>query len=316
MKLLFGIVILLCCRLSLAQDIPDYSKPGFISDTSTSFILAGDVQLQDPILECYKENNVKAVEALFKRMAYERPGFVVLLGDLTFSGRSETLWQRFDLLAAPLRDSIIPVFPVMGNHEYFGMGGVGEIYRQYVPRFPQIRTHLWYMIVWQGIGIVVLNSNFSNLSDTARREQSAWYAHTLTQLEADPSIHGIIVCCHHPPYTNSTVVHDDLKVRSAFADPFSKTGKGILFITGHCHSYEHFVIEGKTFLVSGGGGPRQQLGPPGDPVKVDKSPIQTSLRPHHFCRVVREGKKLDLYVEGVSEDLHTWSTIEKIELLK
>jgi hypothetical protein len=97
-----------------------------------------------------------------------------------------------------------------------------------------------------------------------------------------------------------------------------------LFITGHCHSYEHFVINGKNFIVSGGGGPRQELQRPTDSLKQDrfdprkedtrKLHITKTTRPHHFCKVSKINDKLVLEMEQVSEDLKEWSVGETVAL--
>jgi hypothetical protein len=306
-------------------DIPTYSGNGITADTSSSFIIAGDLQLQSPILEFWRENNRDAVGAICDKIASLHPGFLLVLGDLTFDGASEKLWRTFDAYAKRIRDSTIRIYPMLGNHEYFS--NKRKMYYQYALRFPHINDQLWYVIKWHDVAIIALNSNFSKLSKKERRLQDEWYGKALHLLDSDKSVASIIVACHHPPYTNSTLVSDDQTVQEHFALPFKQSPKSVLFITGHCHSYEHFVIDRKNFIVSGGGGPRQELEEPTDTLKQDhfnlvkedsltvhKKHRLKFIRPHHFCKVSRINGKLMLEMEQVSEDLKTWTVGETVTL--
>ncbi|HET9135447.1 MAG TPA: metallophosphoesterase [Candidatus Kapabacteria bacterium] len=307
------------------SDIPTYSGNALTADTSSSFIIAGDLQLQSPILEFWRENNRAAVGAICGKIALLHPGFLFVLGDLTFDGASEKLWRTFDAYAKPIRDSNIRTYPLLGNHEYFT--NKRKMFYQYSSRFSHINEQLWYLIKWHDVAIIALNSNFSKLTKKERRLQDEWYGQVLRLLDRDKSVASIIVACHHPPYTNSTVVSDDQTVQEHFVLPFKQSPKSVLFITGHCHSYEHFVIDGKNFIVSGGGGPRQELEESGDSLKQDhynpskedsltlyKKHSMNCIRPHHFCKVSRVNGKLILDMEQVSEDLKTWTIGETVTL--
>jgi predicted phosphodiesterase len=55
-------------------------------------------------------------------------------------------------------------------------------------------------------------------------------------------------------------VHPNPKVKTFYADPFIEYSKASFFFSGHSHSYERFQIDGKFFIVSGGGGgPRHKV---------------------------------------------------------
>jgi hypothetical protein len=41
--------------------------------------------------------------------------------------------------------------------------------------------------------------------------------------------------------------------------PFVQSPKTLAMVAGHVHSYERYTRAGKTFVVSGGGGPRMKL---------------------------------------------------------
>lgn len=322
--LFFFFSTILSGRLIYSQpsQTPTYSGNNITADTSSFFIIAGDLQLQSPVFEFWRENNRAAVGAICDKIASLHPGFLLALGDLTFDGASEKLWRTFDAYAKPIRDSNIRIYPLLGNHEYFT--DKRKMYFEYSSRFPYIKDQLWYVIKWHDVAIITLNSNFSHLSKKERRLQDEWYVQALHLLDSEKTISSIIVACHHPPYTNSTLVSDDKKVQEHFTKAFKESKKGVLFITGHCHSYEHFIIDGKNFIVSGGGGPRQELQRPSDSLKQDlfesrkedtrKLRIWKTTRPHHFCKVSRINGKLLLEMEQVSEDLKEWSIGETVSL--
>lgn len=311
--LAIGVAVLVAVTSTLhSQPIPQYDGDGRNIDTSSSFILLGDTQLRGKEeMLLLRENNRHFVKALFKKIADERPGFVMLLGDLTFDGGKENLWQSFDQLAQPLRETGIPVYPLLGNHEYFG--NFREMQRQYFSRFQQIEAKDWYSFRWRDVGIIMLNSNFTELSADQRKQQTRWYLGALKHFEEDSSIASVIVACHHPPHTNSSVVGDDKEVQRAFEAPFDSSKKTVLFITGHCHSYERFIIGGKNIIVSGGGGPRQALHPSTGTIKKDYF-NGGAIRPHHFCKISKRGNELLLEMNAVTEDCKHWFVADSVVL--
>ncbi len=290
---------------------PEYSGSPARLDTASSFIFIGDVQLRaTPEILLGRENNKDAVRALLKKIAEENPSFVLVLGDFTFSGSSVNSWEDFDDLAKPIHKKSIPVFPLPGNHEYFGNPREG--FHQYFSRFPQIQHKLWYVKKWQDIGIVTLNANFNHLSKDQLTKQNEWYRLEMDSLQKDSSIAFIIVCCHEPPYTNSTIVSDDRDVQQYFVPLYMNTAKAKLFFSGHCHSYEHFRINGKDFIVSGGGGPRQRLeNPSKDSLKKDLF-HGGAERKHHFCKLIRTSNGLHVQMMQIDENLKKWSIGEEI----
>ncbi|MFI5264449.1 MAG: metallophosphoesterase family protein [Candidatus Kapaibacterium sp.] len=307
-------LLFLFLRLAHSQT-PDYSGSPNRLDTSSSFIFVGDVQLRGkPEILLGREDNKDAVRALLKKIADEDPSFVLILGDLTFPGSSIGSWHDLDELAKPIRDKNIPVFPLPGNHEYFGNHLVA--FEEYFARFPKIDHALWYSKRWKDIGIITLDANFSFLSKDQRDDQRSWYLSEMKNMQQDSGIAIIIVCCHEPPFTNSTIVSDDKDVQKYFVPAYLHTSKAKLFFCGHCHSYEHFRISGKDFVVSGGGGPRQKLRtPPKDSPKQDLFQ-GGSLRKHHFCKLIRTATGLNVQMTQMDEDLKTWSVGEEIVVMK
>jgi hypothetical protein len=117
-----------------------------------------------------------------------------------------------------------------------------------------------YYEVVDSIGVILLNSNFTDMADSNVIKQDNWYHQTMIAMNSDPSVKFIIVGCHHSPFTNSKVVAPSVLVQQKFVPAFINSKKCVLFLSGHSHNFERFKVQGKYFLViGGGGGPHQPL---------------------------------------------------------
>jgi predicted phosphodiesterase len=299
-KLLFGIVIifvtcLLCIGLCLPGDAlmalpkselkkpPSYAGFTDIHPAKNCFVLVGDIQGTSR-WEFWREKKDKERKLISDEIAKRDPAFVIHLGDLTTRGSSEKHWQEFDDSHRAFREKTLPFFPVLGNHEYYGNDETAI--QNYFGRFPHLEKKRWYSFAWKNIAFIMTDSNFSNLAPEQIKEQSQWYLEELEKFEKKAGIDYVIVCCHHPPFTNSRVISPSQEVKTHLADPFLRFQKTQLFFSGHCHSYERFQVDGKFFIVSGGGGgPRHKLTT--DPTKrsyQDKFE-GSELRFFHFCEI-------------------------------
>lgn len=224
-------------------------------------VLVGDLQ-RTGLVETWRESNHVGRTELISQMREERPHAAVLLGDMVFWGSSHEDWEYFDGVTKPLHDMGIPVLPVLGNHEYYGSNSAS--FSELKSRFSALDTGTWYVNVLDSIAFVMLNTNIDELSESELRQQRNWYVKTMKALDKDSAVVAIVVCGHHPPYTNSVVVSGDLTLRKHFVPTFLSSKKGAYWFSGHAHTYERFIISGKQFIVSGGGGgPRQLVRLPG-----------------------------------------------------
>jgi len=263
----FAIIFLILLQWSNSQQS---STVLFISDT------------QQPLwietLRLHTQENERATQQLFSLMSRESCAAVFHLGDITALGMLDGYWKSFDTLRTMLP---FPIYPAFGNHEYFIIPSWGK--EQMLKRFPWL-TPSWYRKQFGGAAIIVLNSNFSRLTEEENSEQDKWYRQTLAACDQDSSVSLIIVACHHSPYTNSTIVSPDQQVLQRFAVPFSRAAKSKLFISGHAHTSEHFHMNGKDFLVIGGGGGLQQ--PLRDTADADWiGPKQFERQGFHYVRL-------------------------------
>lgn len=284
---------------------------GEISPVSNEVILLGDTQ-ETSIWEFWRESNKGIRKIVLEKVTEENPDFLILLGDMVFNGSSADEWKRFNDDAFFLRKAELKIFPVRGNHEYFGNNS--DAVKNFEAQFPFLNGRSWYAIRTDNTAFILLNSNFNELSEQEKSEQQIWYKKTLEQFNEDSTISGVIVCAHHPPFTNSTVVESDENVKKYFVVGFEKYAKCKMFFSGHCHSYEHFKIEGKDYVVSGGGGgPRQELDTT-DSKKYNDQFYGSKIRPFNFCKLYLSGSGIKAEVWFYDPANDSWETGDTFEL--
>jgi Icc-related predicted phosphoesterase len=253
-----------------------------------------------------REQNDAQRRKVFLAVAKQQPKLLIILGDLVSAGGAFSAWNYFDACIQPVRDRHIPIVAIPGNHEY--MHGKEKGVANFISHFPNMNGRTWTQARCGDIAFVLLNSNFHEMARADIDTQGAWYARTLDSLQNDSSISSIVVGCHHPPFTNSTIVSENKDVQTRFVPLFARTPKAKLFISGHCHSYERFSEYGKTFVVSGGaGGPKQKVII--DPAKQRRRDlyIGPAVRPFHFCTITREKSRLRVRMFKLDEALKSWS---------
>ena len=222
--------------------------------SSPAFVFLSDTQspLWFETLRLPDDDNETATRQILNTVAADSSCVAVFhLGDLTALGSFDSYWKDFDEKTEALRNAGIPVYPAFGNHEYMPFARSGKA--NMIRRFPFVERS-WYEQRVGPVAVILLNSNFSCLSETERQDQRRWYTQTLNELDTDSTVSIVLVGCHHPPYTNSTIVNPSEEVQRYFVPPFMQSTKSKLFLSGHAHTYERFHIEGKDFMVIGGAG--------------------------------------------------------------
>jgi len=262
---------------------PFYAGFADIQAAKSRFTIVGDTQ-RTSHWEFWRERNDRERTLIIDEIAKREPAFVVHLGDLTTRGSSEKHWQEFDDRHKEFRKKKIPYFPILGNHEFYGNDK--KALQNYFRRFPYLDQRRWYRFTWKNVGVLGVDSNFPTLTKEQIEGQSQWFLDELEKFEKNVEIDFIIVCCHEPPFTNSRVVGPNKEVKVNFVDPFLRSQKARLFFSGHSHSYERFQMDGKFFIVSGGGGgPRHKVII--DPRKRRYQDLFSGpeLRFFHFCEI-------------------------------
>lgn len=234
-------------------------------------------------------NNRQATKKIFDNILSRHPRALFLLGDVVNLGYSNRQWRPIDAYIQRLRAKGVGVFAALGNHEVMGQGKRGQ--RKFQQRFPaHVKTG--YVEIVDSVAVILLNSNFRSLTHKDENDQLNWYKNTLKKLDADSSVYFIITGCHHSPYTNSSIVGSSLGVRDQFVPLFLRSAKSKLFLSGHSHNFEHYKIEGKDFIVIGGGGGLHQPLKQGTGVLPDIDPAYKPM--FHYLTARRTADSLQV----------------------
>lgn len=279
-----------------------------------SFPIAAVGDLQRTSLWEYmmgRESNDAERKEILSNIVKQNPGTVILLGDMVFEGDNIDHWKYFDTLMIPLEKENIPIFPVIGNHEYWGKNRIALQYL--TDRFPLLKKKHWYTEICDSIALIFLDSNEPEYSDTEWNKQIKWFEDKISYFDNSPSVRGILVFEHHPPYTNSLITGDEMTIQRAFVPAFDKSGKTLAFISGHAHTYERFIQNGKTFIISGGGGGPRVLLKTG-PDKHHDYYSGPSPRPFNYLLIDKKDNGIDFIVKGVDKGSSRFYTLEKFTI--
>ena len=290
---LFIILVFLLINISsgLSQVAPDQYRIFIISDFQAPML--AEKIFSNPY------RNEEARDSLFADIILQRPKNLFLLGDMTSKGSKEKAWAPLDTFLNSLKKINTSVYAIPGNHEYMGKSAGMKMFKQ---RFDS-QCLYGYFVTVDSITIVMLNSNFKNLSERELSQQLTFYKSVMDSLDTDQSVKAIIVCTHHAPYSNSKVVGSSKPVEDLIVPTFEKSAKSKLFISGHSHNLEYFSDSiGKHFLVIGGGGGIAQSLFPVNKGKYHDLLIQDA-KPLYFYLVIEKiGKYLKIIVKGFKKD--------------
>ncbi len=285
----------LFCALSSCADrtMPSY-RAEIREDPPPRFVMLSDTQRTMPA-EVWRKDAPEERRKIAQAVADEDPAFVVNAGDLTCHGSYPEEWRRFHDDQSPIFSRGIPYYPALGNHDYYGDREVAL--RNFFTHFPGLGRRRWYTVRFPPVLVVILDSNFDQLSAAEAASQDRWLESTLGLAEGDSSVRHVILCFHHPPFTNARLYAGSEEVRKRFLPRI--TPKVKVVFSGHVHSYERFVVDGIQFVVSGGGG-----GPPaalqtGSPRHPD---AYAGPRSFHYCRFTVAGERLVCDVVMLRED--------------
>ena len=253
----------------------------FISDTQTPLGV-------EKIAHHKTQQNSIATKNILHHIANLPIQNIFMLGDVVGLGFKNKSWQIIDSFLLQAQSKQKNVYAILGNHDVMlkPKKGVSNFEKRFANQ-----SKTGYVVVKDSIAIVMLNSNFSKLSKKENEQQLNWYTAILSTLDTRASVKSIIVCCHHSPYSNSKVVGCNTNVQNKFVFPFNNSTKCKLFLSGHSHNFEHFVVNNKNFCVIGGGGGIHQT------IKKNTAlqNLSNNYKPlFHYLSIKRENNKLYL----------------------
>jgi predicted phosphodiesterase len=304
-KILFFLLVAFCGMTAKSQSAS--------SGDSTLLAFASDTQkpMWVETLFLKANHNQQATKKIFTEFAELKPKALFLLGDVVNLGYSNRQWKSMGGYLADLRSKGTSVHAALGNHEVMGQARKGEAkFQTYFP--DHVRTG--YVSVVDSVAVILLNSNFGKLTAAENEEQVAWYKQALQQLDNDPSVLFVISGCHHSPFTNSKIVGCSKDVEQKFVQPFLKSKKSQLFLSGHSHNFEHYQVEGKDFFVIGGGGGLHQPLKTGSSILPD---MAADYKPEfHYLTVKRCAEGLQVKSFQLKKDFSTFEEGRSVVIRK
>jgi hypothetical protein len=289
------IVFALLFGAACASRKPPLSEPGptfrVTDDQSPNppmMISYGDQRFTDPANTQKTDPRIR--QWLVKQIAAEHPAAILMNGDVPLAGDVTNDYTVFHAETQAWRDLKLRVFPALGNHEFHG--DAQKDLENWWTAFPELRNRRWYSAqLGSRVYLLFLDSDTSLLPGS---DQAHWIEQQVESLPS--SIDFVIVSLHHPPVadvqTHIEVDHNPRPNEIALRDYLSAAAKtshaSFLVSAGHIHNYERNVVDGVTYLVSGGGG--------APPYFVERTPqdlYQSLVFPnYHYVKLTLEKDRL------------------------
>ncbi|OGS21921.1 MAG: hypothetical protein A2252_04080 [Elusimicrobia bacterium RIFOXYA2_FULL_39_19] len=191
-------------------------------------------------------------EAVVNSIArFSAPSFCLITGDLVDKGSDPFLWENFFQLENPVARHA-PIYPSYGSND---MASGKDTFTDY---FAVPNGGKWYSFDWGGchfIGLYAWDTYSQNKKEVA--PGSAQYEWLVKDLESPANNKAFFTVVF---YHDSMYQYEKPKNRNIekyWAPLFKKYGVDLVFCSG-AHLYEHSVIDGIHYVISGGGGAEMQ----------------------------------------------------------
>lgn len=235
-------------------------------------------------------------QAVVDAMTLHAPRLVVHTGDSMATGGSLDDWDGFFAIESELL-SKAPMLPAYGNHEEMAGGEV--YYRGYwTVRESKYDAELSYAFAYGRSYWIFLNTNewIENDIDFAKQH-----------LQIGDEYDFLFVVFHAPMYSFSKHTPNSYW-QNLLVPQLEKYAVSAVF-NGHNHCYEHFLIDGVHYVVTGGGG-APLYDPDAHIVPGLESTRLASRKAHHFTIAEFTGDTATFTVHDVDAE----NVIDVIEL--
>src|SRR5579863_2976482 len=291
-KLAIVILFLGCvaCSRSHSQMPPPETPPVELQlqvSPPFRFVAYGDSRFHDP--KDTEAANPPVRRALVQAIAEAKPAFISFTGDIVYNGYDANDWKVWDAETSVWRESRIPIYPALGNHDLHG--DPKAALANYFQRFPDLKNSRYYSLRAANTLTLVLDSS----QDEASGPQGQWLNHKLDTIPSD--VDFVFLMFHHPPYTSSSdskmfggghsartkeqLLAKMLETRQAHS-PYR-----MIVFNGHVHNYERHEHGGVTYFVSGGGAAHAY------PIeRAPTDPFQSKEVNYHYLLVQVDQKQL------------------------
>jgi len=266
------------------------------------FVAYGDTRFHDP--KDTEAANPAVRIALVQTIADVNPAFICFTGDIVYNGFDANDWQVWDRETKVFRDTKIPVYPALGNHDLHGDEKVAL--GNYFQRFPDLKNSRYYSVRAANALVLVLDSSLQE----AGGPQGQWLSDKLDHVPAE--VDFVFLMFHHPPYTSSSDAkafgggHSARAPEQALAKTLEERQAHaryrIVVFSGHVHNYERHKHGGVTYFVSGGGAAHAY------PVeRATDDPFQSKEVNYHYLLVEVDGQQLKVTMNRL--DLSTGKAV-------
>ncbi len=209
--------------------------------TSFTFVVFGDTNSGiDPAkdhMDRYIPSATKGHTAAMVWLNGIQPDFYLLVGDLVARGAEMSAWDEFFTFEGDVM-STIPMFPTMGE-------GEGNHYN-YFRLFSLPNNERWYSFDYGNAHFISLEiDGYQDISPGSAQYQ--WLENDLANTDKTWKI----AFFHYPPYSYGP---EGSKPEARPAHTlFAQYGVDLVF-NAHDRNYQRFLVDGVTYIVTGGGG--------------------------------------------------------------
>jgi hypothetical protein len=264
---------------------PRYAVPSSAAGTPLVFVVYGDTRFT----ERQEVVNPVARRALVGKIAREDPAAILIGGDLVYEGSHPVDYDTYKGETLGWSERKIPVFPVLGNHEFKGCPDdptfcLENWWNSAAPA--SLRPHRWYSVTLGSTLLALMLDSDSALKPGS--EQREWFERQI--VGADERIKFIMIVLHYPPARDPFYpsARDEKEIARYLARKASSLRARVIVVGSHVHNYERYYRNGVTYLVSGGGGAKPV---PAFRLFGERSKLKTSVN-FHYIRFKLEKDRL------------------------
>ncbi len=214
-----------------------------------SFGFLGDTQQ-------YNSRHKKIAKMVSNLQEKENLAFILNLGDVVNYGIHKFQWDNF-FNVANLYSNNSPMIAAIGNHEYYNLlakidkdlTGTPNHFKEYF-RWKESPPQGYFYLNMKKFGLIVINSNFDQLTEADQKAQWLWIENTLKQNEIPT-----IVAMHFPPFSSDSFNDSPpAKLLREKLVPLLEKYQVKLVLSGHTHLYERLIKNGINYIVTGPSG--------------------------------------------------------------
>ena len=216
--------------------------------------------------------------AVAQAIAKAEPDIAINVGDVVTEGGKYEQWgpEYFIPISAFARN--VPTFIAIGNHE--------KDAHWFYDFVSQPGNEDWFSVDYGNAHFTIYDSNKDY---TPGSPQFKWLKNDLKSPEAQQATWRFVFK-HHPEYSEGwdKPGYQGEPMMQHFLMPLYEKNKVDIVFAGHTHDYEHGLLKGVYYIITGGGGAGL------DTFQQDFPHITVYKSEHEFCLVEINGNKLKL----------------------